>query len=95
MWQAYGKALELDPKRLYSLVQSGTIQLALGAYSDSLASAEAALQLEPAHVPARTCAAAALLASARRHIAMGAPGKCNLFQLSVDVCLLMTALWLL
>ncbi len=74
-FQAYGRALELDPARLYSLVQSGTIQLALGAYSGALASAEAALELDPSHAPARISAAASLLASARSHVAMGAPGK--------------------
>ncbi len=65
----------MDPARLYSLVQSGTIQLALGAYSGAQASAEAALVVDPSHAPARICAAAALLASARSHVAMGAPGK--------------------
>ncbi|BDA47118.1 probable tetratricopeptide repeat protein 37 [Coccomyxa sp. Obi] len=86
--QAYGRALELDPARLYSLVQSGTIQLALGAYSAALASAEAALVVDPSHAPARICAAASLLASAciaadelaaaERHLAASLAGAGNL-----------------
>ena len=34
--QAYGKALELDAPRLYSLVQSGSICICLGEYAEAL-----------------------------------------------------------
>ena len=45
--QAYGRALELDPGRLYSRTQSGGIHLALGASAEALAAFQAALELDP------------------------------------------------
>lgn len=73
--QAYGRALELDGGRLYSACASGAIHLALGQAREARAAYGVALDLDPAHPPARCGAAAALLASARRHVAGGAPGQ--------------------
>lgn len=72
--QAYGRALALESGRLYCLVQSSAIHLALGAHADALRSCRAALDLAPAYIPARCGAAAALLAAAQHHIRMGALG---------------------
>jgi hypothetical protein len=64
----------MDPRRLYSLVQSGSINLALGASAEALSCCTAALAVDPGHVPAACGAAAALLSAAHHHIGLGAPG---------------------
>ncbi len=72
--QAFERALELDPGRLYSRAQSGAIHLTLGAYADARVAFESALECAPGHPPAQCGAAVALLAAAKQHIAAGAPG---------------------
>lgn len=72
--QAYGRALELEPRRLFSLVQSGLVLLALGNYTEAQGPLQAALDADPQHVPALFAAAQLLLASAKYRIAQGTPG---------------------
>ena len=72
--QAYGRAIELEPRRLFSLVQSGLVLLALGNYTEAQGLLQSALEVEPQHVPALFAAAQLLLASAKHRIAQGTPG---------------------
>ena len=74
--QAFERALELDPGRLYSRSQAGAIHMALGAYADAKTAFEAALGHAPKYPPAHCGAAAALLAAAKQHIFAGAQGAC-------------------
>lgn len=76
LWQlqAYGRAIELEPKRLFSLVQSGLVLLALGNYTEAQGLVQAALEADPQHVSALFAAAQLLLASAKYRIAQGTPG---------------------
>ena len=73
--QAYRQATSLEPGRLFSWVQSGSIQLSLGATADALADFDRALDINALYLPALLGAAQALLASAQRHISYGALGK--------------------
>ncbi|KAL3133073.1 hypothetical protein ABBQ38_006975 [Trebouxia sp. C0009 RCD-2024] len=72
--KAYGRAIELEPKRLFSLVQSGLVLLALGNYTEAQGLVQAALEADPQHVSALFAAAQLLLASAKYRIAQGTPG---------------------
>ena len=73
--QAYGRAIDLDPARLFSLVQSGIILLSLGNASAGLERHRQALAAAPAHVPALCGAAETLLALAKMHSTQGATGE--------------------
>ena len=73
--QAYGRAIDLDPARLFSLVQSGTILLSLGSASAGLERHRQALAAAPAHVPGLCGAAETLLALAKMHSTQGATGE--------------------
>lgn len=73
--QAYGRAIDLDPARLFSLVQSGTILLSLGNASAGLKRHRQALAAAPAHVPALCGTAETLLALAKMHSTQGATGE--------------------
>ncbi len=64
----------MEPKRLFSLVQSGLVFLALGNYTEAQQAVQAALEADPHHVPALFAAAQLLLASAKHHIVQGTPG---------------------
>lgn len=72
--QAYGRASEMEPGRLYSLLQMGGIQLSLGALPAAAATFSAALALAPRHPAAWLGAAEAALASADAHASIGASG---------------------
>lgn len=72
--QAYGRAIELEPRRLFSLVQSGLVLLALGDYKEAQGLLQSALEVDSQHVPALFAAAQLLLASAKFRIAQGTPG---------------------
>ena len=72
--QAYGRAIELESDRLFSLVQSGLVLLALGNFTESQGLLQRALEVDPEHVPAMFAAAQLLLASAKYRIAQGTPG---------------------
>ncbi|KAK9814136.1 hypothetical protein WJX72_001132 [[Myrmecia] bisecta] len=72
--KSYGRAVELQPARLYSLVQSGIINVALGAFPAAEAAYEAALGVSEDHPPALLGAGETLLAAARQHLRMGAAG---------------------
>ena len=87
--QAYRQATSLQPGRLFSWVQSGSIQLSLGATADALADFERALDINALHLSALLGAAQALLASAQRHTSYGALGKPlhRWFFLEVEECL--------
>ena len=74
MYKAYSRAIELEPKRLFSLVQSGLVFLALGNYTEAQQAVQAALEADRDHVPALFAAAQLLLASAKYHIIQGTPG---------------------
>ena len=63
--KAYGRAIELDPSRVYSLIQSGNLHLTLGNPLKALESHEAALELDADHP-------AALLGAAEAHSAIAA-----------------------
>ena len=73
--QAYRRAIELEPQRLFSLVQSGLVLLALGSYTEAQELLQTALEADPEHVPALFAAAQLLLASAKRCTAQGTPGQ--------------------
>ena len=73
--QAYARAIELEPRRLFSLVQSGLVLLALGNYTEAQGLLQSALEVDPQHVPALFAAAQLLLASAKYRIAQGTPGQ--------------------
>ena len=73
--QAYGRALELDPRRAFCHAQSGAVQMALGLHAPAAASFTAALALVPGHPPALLGAGQALLSAAQQHLLQGAPGK--------------------
>ena len=73
--QAYARALELAPGRLYCLIQCGTIRAALGAYREGLADFEGALAVDPGHPAALLGAAEALVAQARLDVQRGALGE--------------------
>ena len=73
--QAYGRAIDQDPARLFSLVQSGIIMLSLGNASAGLERHRQALAAAPAHVPALCGAAETLLALAKMHSTQGATGE--------------------
>ena len=64
----------MEPKRLFSLVQSGLVFLALGNYTEAQQAVQAALEADPDHVPALFAAAQLLLASAKYRIVQGTPG---------------------
>lgn len=70
--KAYGRALELEPSRVYSLIQSGNLHLALGTPSKALECHEKALDIDPAHPAALLGAAEALSISAGGNIHVGA-----------------------
>ena len=73
--QAYRRASELEPRRLFSLVQSGLVLLALGNYTEAQGLLQSALEVDSQHVPALFAAAQLLLASAKYRIAQGTPGR--------------------
>ncbi|KAL0025266.1 hypothetical protein WJX77_012112 [Trebouxia sp. C0004] len=75
--KAYSRAIELEPKRLFSLVQSGLVFLALGNYTQAQQAVQAALEADPHHVPALFAAAQLLLASAKHRINQGTPGMAS------------------
>jgi hypothetical protein len=74
MGQAYARASELEPARLYALLQRGTLQLSLGLLSDAQATFNTSLVVAPRHPSALLGAAAAALASARSDASMGVLG---------------------
>lgn len=73
--QAYLRASQLQPGRLYALLQAGTIQLSLGAVTDAVATFQAALRVDGRHPAALLGVAQTLLASARAAASIGAVGK--------------------
>ena len=73
--QAYGRALELAPGRLYCLIQCGTIRAALGAHREGVADFEGALAIDPSHPAALLGAAEALAAQARLDLQRGVLGE--------------------
>lgn len=75
--QAFTRAMELDPQRLYSKVQRGYIYLSLGAYPEAITAFEASIEQSPRFGPACEGIATALLASARSHQRFGAPGAAH------------------
>ncbi len=77
MGQAYTRASELEPTRLYALLQMGTLQLSLGLLSDAQATFNTSLVVAPRHPSALLGAAAAALASARRDASMGVLGTAS------------------
>ena len=72
--QAYGRAIELEPKRLFSLSQSGMVLLGLGNYPEARETLHRAVQADPNHVPALFAAAQLALATAKYRLAQGTPG---------------------
>ena len=72
--QAYERAIELDPSRLYSTLRAGGLQLALGASGDAAALFEAALRLSPDHPAALLGMAQTLLEAARSSASLHATG---------------------
>ena len=87
--QAYGRAIELEPRRLFSLVQSGLVLLALGNFTEAQGLLQTALEVDPQHVPALFAAAQLLLASAKYGIAQGTPGSSCTLTLPMHLPLLM------
>ena len=85
--QAYGQAVTLQPTRVYSHVQAGIIHLSLGALAEALPAFQAALALDGGLTPAQLGAGEALLASAKRHVAMGALGVAGRGTSSCRLCL--------
>lgn len=75
LMQAYGRAIELEPGRLFSLSQSGMVLLGLGSHPETRAVLQKALQADPTHVPALFTAAQLALATAHYRLAQGAPGE--------------------
>ena len=63
--QSFTRSLELDPGRLYSLLQSAALHHQLGALTQATAAYERALCLSPGHPAALLGAAEARLASAQ------------------------------
>ncbi len=70
--KAYTRAIELDPHRIYSLIQQGNLLLTLGDPDKALGSHEAALKLDSTHPAALLGAAEALTSSAGGYIQSGA-----------------------
>jgi tetratricopeptide (TPR) repeat protein len=85
-WQAYERAVELDPSRLYSTLRAGSLQLALGATGDAEALFEAALRLSPDHPAALLGMAHTLLAAARSFASLHATGA-SLAAVRVSRCI--------
>ena len=73
--QAYARAIELAPGRLFSLVQTGLVLLALGNYTEAQQALQKALEVDAEHVPALFAAAQLLLASAKFRIMQGTLGN--------------------
>ena len=63
--QSFTRSLELDPGRLYSLLQSAALHHQLGALTQAAAAYERAMRLSPGHPAALLGAAEARLASAQ------------------------------
>jgi len=70
--KAYTRSIELDPNRIYSLIQKGNLLLSLGDPSKALFCHESALKLDSTHPAALLGAAEALTSSAGRYIHSGA-----------------------
>jgi len=70
--KAYKRAMELDPTRVYALIQSGSLHLALGEPSKALECHEKALAADAEHPAALLGAAEALATTAAGNIRLGA-----------------------
>jgi superkiller protein 3 len=70
--KAYNRAIELNPNRIYSLIQKGNLLLTLGDPSKALLCHETALKLDSTHPAALLGAAEALTSSAGQYILSGA-----------------------
>ncbi len=72
--KSYGRALELDPGRLYCLMQAALLEYQVANYAESAARYRAALAVQPGHVAALLGLVEVLLAAARQHGRLGALG---------------------
>ena len=93
--QAYLRASQLHPRRLYALIKAGTIQLSLGAVADSVTSFQAALGVNGMHPAALLGMAQTLLASARAAASTGAVGKFFCRETRALLLLIASAGWYL
>lgn len=73
--KSYNRALQLDPDRLYCLLQSGVLQHQLGEYNEALRLYDTALQVSPHNPVALLGAAESLLASAHVQSRLAAYGS--------------------